>query len=180
MPLNRHPFHAVQFYHSDELLVGSVSRFVTDVSQRNGTVIAIATKEHCDRLQREQAHSPPGTLITADAAEVLAELLVNGIPDPARFRHAFHQLLRQVDTSRPVFVFGEMVGMLCAQGRDDAALALERLGNALFAQSGISILCAYPASLEPEERYMSLLVNVCRLHTHLRTAQHLIALPSLQ
>lgn len=167
MPLNHHTFHAVQFYHNDDLLVGSVSRFVTDALQRNGTVIAIATKDHCDRLQTARARGLPGALITADAADVLAELLVNGNPDRARFRRAFHHLLRQVDTSRPVFVFGEMVAMLCAQGRDDAAIALERLGNELFAQSGVSILCAYPASLQPEERHMRLLLDVCRMHTHL-------------
>ena len=44
-------------------------------------------------------------------------------------------------------IFGEGVALLCAEGKREAAIHLEQLGNILASTYHVDILCAYPFSL---------------------------------
>jgi hypothetical protein len=65
-----------------------------------------------------------------------------------------------------VFAFGEMVALLCAGDRPDAAVRLEQLWNSLLAQYHISLHCAYPL---PDFVYAAALDAVFQICTIRRT-----------
>ena len=75
--------------------------------------------------------------------------MVNGVPDPVRFSSSLGVLIeaatKVVDTERPrVAIFGECVGVLFAEGKPNAAINLEKIGNDLVKTHNVDILCAYP------------------------------------
>ena len=75
-----------------------------------------------------------GTYISLDAADVLSTVMVNGLPDPARFFGGLGGFIeaaaKAAKSEQPqVVVFGEAVALLQAQGKANAAIRLEQLGN---------------------------------------------------
>jgi orotate phosphoribosyltransferase len=66
----------------------------------------------------------------------------------------------------PVHAFGEMVALLCARGRYDAALHLERLWNELARKLDFSLFCAYPWALFPSSAVAHVFRQVCAEHEH--------------
>jgi hypothetical protein len=74
---------------------------------------------------------------------------VNGLPDPVRFFGGIGGLIeaaaKAAKSEQPqVFVFGEAVALLQAEGRVDAAIRFEQLGNHLAKSHQVDILCTYP------------------------------------
>ena len=119
----------------------------------------LATKSHRDSLlQRLKAGGvdtdgalQQGTYISLDAAETLSTIMVNGLPDPVRFFRGiggFIEAAAKVAKSEQpqVVVFGEAVALLQAEGKADAAIRFEQLGNDLAKTYEVDILCAYPLS----------------------------------
>ena len=168
-------FHAVQFYLNEDFLIRSVSSFIRDGLNNNGTVIAIATEAHCTKLKESAQHLDKGKLILADAEDLLSQFMRRGRPDKTRFRRGFGEIHKQVTPGRRVFVFGEMVAILCSQGLHRAAIRLEQLGGVLSTDYDVSILCAYPSSLfEPDK--MDFISEIHQTHTHLRVARSMTPL----
>ncbi len=168
-------FHAVQFYLNEDFLIRSVFSFVRDALKKNGTVIAIATDAHCTKLKESVQHLDHGKLILANAEDFLSQFMRDGRPDKTRFLRAFGKLQKQVTPGSRVFVYGEMVALLCAQGLHPAAIRLEQLGGVLSAEYDISILCAYPTSLfEPSQ--MDFISRIHQTHTHLRVGRSMMPL----
>ena len=160
-------FHAVQFYLNEDFLIRSVSSFVTDALEKNGTVMAIATDAHCTKLQESVQHLDHGKLILSDAEDLLSQFMRDGTPDKTRFLRAFGKLQKQVTPGSRVFVYGEMVAILCSQGLHRAAIRLEELGVILSSKYDVSILCVYPSSVfEPNK--MEFISEIHDTHTHLR------------
>jgi hypothetical protein len=100
-----------------------------------------------------------------DAEGLLERFLVDDEPDPTRFREVIGGLLRRAgDGGRPVYVYGEMVAVLWAAGRVNAALEVERLWNDLGCKLRFSLLCGYPAlAVEPDQAGGR--ERVCGLHS---------------
>src|SRR6266481_9651215 len=84
-------------------------------------------------------------------ADTLSTIMVNDMPDPARFFGDIGGLIeaaaKAAKTEQPrVAVFGEAVALLQAEGKADAAIRFEQLGNELAKTHEVDILCAYPLS----------------------------------
>ena len=87
-----------------------------------------------------------GVLTIEDANQLLMQLMVDGMPDRARFQTVVGGLLERVAALRPgrtMRAFGEMVDVLWKQGHTKAAIALEELWNELATQHSFVLLCAY-------------------------------------
>ncbi len=94
---SRRQDHLVEFYESDEFLVHSVVQFLTPTLGAGEAAIIVATRQHRD--QSEAALTAAGFdvtgarecghLVVLDSAQTLAAFLVDGTPDPARFRRCW-------------------------------------------------------------------------------------------
>jgi hypothetical protein len=97
-----------------------------------------------------------GAYVSLDAADALSAFMINGWPDAGRFLEAFNKLidsaLRAAKAKHPrVAIFGEGVALLWAEGKREATIRLEQLGNELAKDRKVDILCAYPFSLHIQE-----------------------------
>jgi PAS domain S-box-containing protein len=163
--------HLVQFYDNDSYLIDQVTDFI-GAGLRTGEVgIVIATRPHLDALAR-RLEGRDGRYIALDAAETLAAFMVDGWPDEGRFVSFMEDRLRQArNGGRPVRAFGEMVALLWAEGRHDAALHLEELWNRLLEAHSFSLLCAYPMRGFDQEEHEHPFLQVCNTHSQVRPTE---------
>lgn len=147
--------HEVGFYSTDRCLLDDLTQFIGAALKAGNAAIVVATGSHRDSLlPRLEAYGldmgaaiEQGRYIALDAADTLSTFVVNGMPDPARFVEGFGNLVltaAKAAMGNPhVALFGECVHLLWAQGRAEAAIQLEKLGNQLAQTYNVDILCAY-------------------------------------
>ena len=168
--------HFVRFYDDSDMLLDEVASFIERALRTRGRAIVIATGAHTDALRRrldelaraEGRSAPPSRDVTwFDAETTLARLMVDGWPDRARFEYEVGRVVAEACAGgAPVHAFGEMVALLCARGRYDAALHLERLWNELARKLDFSLFCAYPWTLFPSPDAAHVFRQVCAGHDH--------------
>lgn len=97
------PGHFVQFYEDDNYLCDIVAEFLFSGLLQNQPILMLATSQHralvCSRLAArgfdlEQAQRS-GQVALLDAHAVLADIMVDSLPDEQRFRAALLPLVRQ-------------------------------------------------------------------------------------
>lgn len=175
--------HLVQFYRHEAELACAVGRYLSDALMAGGVAVVVAGPEHQDAFfaALEAAGDEPARaesearLVRLDARTTLDQLLEEGFPTPERFERVVGSVMREAAASgRPVYAFGEMVGVLWTAGDIPAAVELERLWNELIDELGFELYCAYPAEGagagpaggEPGAPSEALL-QVCQLHSGL-------------
>jgi PAS domain S-box-containing protein len=153
------PTHVVQFYKEDSYLVQELSLRVGTALLNGDAVIVVATEMHRHALARElKARGlevaralAEGRYVPLDASQTLSRFMVSEMPDPQRFAELIGGTIARAraagkrDQPR-VLIFGEMVALLWADGRHEAAIRLEELWNDLATKHSFSLLCAYPIS----------------------------------
>ena len=166
--------HLVQFYETESFLAACVGRFLRGALSADGGAVVIATAEHLAAIQAALDLEEPsataarerGQLVWLDAAETLDALLVDGIPDPARFEQAVETRLAALGRRwGSVHAFGEMVALLWKEKRRDAAYALEDLWNAAAERHRFALLCAYPIQEFGEDLSGPAFARVCACHS---------------
>jgi CheY-like chemotaxis protein len=151
--------HEALFCSDDTVLLDGFTRFVAAAIKSRNAAIVLATRSHLDSLfQRLKAEGvdtdaavQQGTIIALNVADTLASLLVDGLPDPARFFEDFSGLIETASKAAKaehprVYFCGECIGRLWAEGKRDAALRFEQLCNELAKVHEVDLLCAYPLS----------------------------------
>src|SRR5262249_37521400 len=134
----------------------------------------IATKDHRQALagrlrargvdvttMREQ-----GRYLALDAAETLSRILIDGWPDAARFTDVVGDAIARPGGHhrQQLRAFGEMVALLAADGKPDAARRLEELWNALGARTPFTLLCAYPMTAFARPAHAGVFEQICAAH----------------
>jgi signal transduction histidine kinase len=170
--------HGVQFYSQDKFLLEELSEYVGNALRSGGAAIVVATDAHRNGLlqwltaQGMDVADPieRGRLVLADAAQLLTSFMADGWPDEDRFNEAvgglIEKTLASVDGAQPrISIFGEMVALLWADEKTDAALRLEQLWNGLARKKSFSLFCAYPMSSFKREEDAGLLLQVCNEHS---------------
>jgi hypothetical protein len=102
-----------------------------------------------------------------DAATVLEQFTIDGMPGERRFDHTVTPLIDQIADGHDGCVlraYGEMVDLLWQAGQKAAAVKLEMLWNELAQRRSFSLLCGYAASQCSEETAIE---EIFRQHTHL-------------
>ena len=147
--------HEVGFYSTDRCFLDDLTQFIGAALKAGNAAIVVATGSHRDSLlPRLQAYGldmgaaiEQGRYIALDAADMLSTFMVNGVPDPTRFVEGFGNLILTAGKAAMgiphVRIFGECVHLLWAQGRVEAAIQLEKLGNQLAQTYNVDILCGY-------------------------------------
>jgi len=188
---HKHAAHVVQFYGEDRFLLDELSRFIGNALGAGEPAVVIATKEHRDGLnQRLQNWGldtaraiAQGRYMPLDAADTLSKLMHAGSPDPARFAEVVGSAIATVEAASqgepgPVAAFGEMVALLWAEGKFEAAMRLEQLWNEFAETHPISLHCAYPLSSFYRQEHGDLLLQVCAQHSAVIPSESYIELVS--
>jgi PAS domain S-box-containing protein len=170
--------HVVQFYSEDKFLVDEVSGFVGAALASGGSAVVIATKAHQGSLLQKLDDQgfdlaklvADGRCIVLDAAETLSRMMVEGMPDPARFSEIIGGVIVRAasaakDEHRRVVAFGEMVALLWAEGKAEAAVRTEKLWNQLARAYSFSLRCAYPMQGFCREEHADSLMRICAEHS---------------
>ncbi len=174
--------HIVQFYEKDDFLVESVGRFLDPTLAAGGAVLVVATKPHRDALAEElklraidiEKAASEGRYVALDAATVLAQFLVEGRLDEARCKQVMPGIIEQVTGAAKgngVAVFGEMVALLWADGKRDAAVRLEQLWNQFGQVYSFGLFCAYPMAGFDHEKDRKLFFNICGEHSEVNPTE---------
>ena len=182
--------HGVQFYGDDAYLLDGLTRFVGGALGAGDSSIIIATKAHRDGLSKRllgcgidtAVATHQGRFIALDAAETLAKFMVEGWPDAERFHQVVGSVVAQCRLSgrtnqSKLAAFGEMVALLWAEGKPEAAIRLEQLWNELARVYSFHLHCAYPISYFRDERHAELIEKVCAEHSHVFPDETYASLP---
>ncbi|MDQ9171714.1 MEDS domain-containing protein [Oxalobacteraceae bacterium R-40] len=169
--------HEVKFYECHSDFINDVSSFLLSGLHNNEVVLAIVARQHLKELQKdlkdrlgEWAYSnflKQGMCTILDAESTLERISSDGWPDEEKFNQVIGNSVAQLKElhNRPVRAFGEMVALLCAQGKPDAAIQLEQLWNALAKKYSFSLLCGYPLNAFASEVDGITFDTICNLHT---------------
>jgi PAS domain S-box-containing protein len=167
--------HFVQFYDQDEFLLDEVSGFFKSGLQAGHACLVIATPQHLAGLDERLAGlaRDRSRYIALDAAATLSKFMIDGYPDAQLFEDVLASALKRVSRNgtRHVHAFGEMVSLLWAQGKHEAAFCLEELWNGLAASHDFSLLCAYPMAGFHDAEHGSSFQHICEAHTQVRPAE---------
>jgi hypothetical protein len=147
--------HVVQFYEQSPYLVDRVSAFIAPGLQAGEAAIVIATPEHLALIEMALAARGVdvadarkiGSYLDLDAAQTMSRFMIDGRPDRERFVNVIGGAITGVRPKAQfpiVRAYGEMVALLWAQGRQDAAIDLEELWNQLLGHHPFSLMCGYP------------------------------------
>jgi hypothetical protein len=182
------PYHAVQFYGSDDRLFCAVGRFLAEGLIEGQPAVVIAVPSHragilhqlsarlidVDRARKE------GDLVLLDSEEMVDLFMPNGVPDPVSFERHIARVVRQTLEGREGTVlraYGDMVNILWQQEQPEAAIQLELLWNALAQRFGLSLLCGY--AMGHFCKQTSELHSVCEQHSHVFGPEHASTFPKL-
>ena len=174
--------HEVQFYEHETFLISRVSDFLGAALSAGHAAVVIATPEH--RASFVQALARNGgtsgdDLLLLDARDTLQQFMVNDELDEARFFDLLGHVITQATQggTRKLHAFGEMVALLCADGRPQTALQLEHLWNQLARQHDFSLLCAYPVAAFAAEEHAHTFDAICSAHSHVSPHEGYAVLP---
>ena len=147
--------HLVQFYEDESLVIENVAYLAAKALASGSSAVVAATESHLEQIRERLADSvlnlddvrESGRYVTLDAAEAAAQILVGGSPDEAKFEGLIGDTIRSAALNSSngfVFVFGEIVALLCEANNTTGAVRLEQLWNALAEHNRFSLYCAYP------------------------------------
>jgi len=168
--------HEVGFYSNDRCLLDDLTQFIGAALEAGKRAIVVATESHRESLLRRlQAHDldmgaaiEQGRYVALDAAETLSALMLNGMPDPARFFRLMGDLIGTEAAKGErawVAIFGECVHLLWAQGNADGAILLEKLGNQLAQRYDVEILCGYSLESFQGAKVSNVYEKICAEHS---------------
>jgi PAS domain S-box-containing protein len=176
--------HSVQFYGDDAFLLDELSGFVGSALGAGDAAVVIATRTHRDGLARRLEERglnislavAQGRYVALDAAETLSKFMHTGQPDPALFTGLVGGIVARAAgaamSERPrVAAFGEMVSLLWAEGKPEAAIRLEQLWNDLARTHAFDLRCAYPMSLFDHSSDGEPLATICSAHSSVIPAE---------
>jgi DNA-binding NarL/FixJ family response regulator len=169
--------HAAQFYAEDRSIVSEAVGFIGTALKRGDVAVIVATdkirSEIARRLQSGgwdvAAVTEQGRYIAWDAADALARIMRNGLPDVDLLAELVDAVERSrlAFTDRPnsrVTIFGELSVLLCRSGNAEGAIQLERLWNRLTSPLQFLTLCGYPVQCFQDTADPDLFSKVCAEH----------------
>ena len=170
--------HVVYFYQESDSLLEALCDFIGPALGGGHATIIIASKVHREGLQHRLAArgldihraAKQGRYVALDAPETLSRIMVDGMPDDARFAEIVGGTIARAKAvlkgARPeIAIFGEMVSLLWMEGKTQAAIRLEELWNELALRHSFSLRCAYPMANFHGEKNAQPLIRICAEHS---------------
>jgi signal transduction histidine kinase len=170
--------HRVQFYNHDEYLLSSVAEHLAGALVSGGVGLAFVTAPHREQIcERLHAAGVPDEIVEnrcvlVDASYGLSRFMRSGFPDRRLFTSTVGELLAPLSAAaQGVAAFGEMVALLWAEGKYEAAIQLEQLWTDFTTQHAVQLLCAYPLSYFSRAEDGPLFARVCAHHSSVVPAE---------
>jgi PAS domain S-box-containing protein len=170
--------HVVQFYQEDHAPLEELARLIGTSLVSGDAALVIATKAHRDGLERElKARNlditeavAEGCYVSLDAAETLSQFMVGSMPDPGLFTEMMGGIIEKAkaaakDDQPCIVILGEMVALLWAEGKYEAAIRLEQLWNDLANKHSFSLRCVYPMNGFYKDEHSELFMRICAEHS---------------
>jgi hypothetical protein len=161
--------HIAQLYTDDGFLGAAVGIFAGTGLARGEAVALIATPAHlelfAEHIAGARAATARGQLVLVNATAVLDRLIVDGLPDRARFMEFATGLLDRL-RGRGVRVYGELVNLLW-ETNVTAALRIEELWNQLLADRPVPLFCGYRIDNFDPHLQRDVLSRIGPQHSHL-------------
>jgi MEDS: MEthanogen/methylotroph, DcmR Sensory domain len=167
-------FHAVRFYENKASLCRTVADFLCEGLALGQPGLVIATPAHREAVLSELRSrrfdvdkvEAAGDLLLLDARDVLATIMIGGIPDATLFKTHLPAAIDRLCRGRQdctIRAYGEMVDVLWQDGLRAAAIRLEMLWNQLAMTHDYSLLCGYAMGSFYKDAGMR---DVCAQHSH--------------
>jgi anti-sigma regulatory factor (Ser/Thr protein kinase) len=143
--------HAVSFYADDLAHIPVVSGFLAEALRRGGSVGAIATTDHLEKIRSHiGAEFDVVDLVSCGRfaefdAEQIADRLSGGEISLANLARILPLDVLTLSSAGSAHVYGEIVAVLWRLGQVAEALAVEAAWNELIDAHGFGLLCGYPA-----------------------------------
>ena len=169
------PTHCVQLYGgSGRALVRNVGAFIADGLKQGGAALILASSQrNRDIVSRIDAAGFDAAqairdlrLVVIDECEALARFMVDDRPDARCFDAVIGAQVRAIAQRGPLRAYGEMVGLLWAAGRRDAAIELEALWNELAHEVAFDLFCGYPIDVLTDAFDAAAVDELLCAHTH--------------
>jgi len=171
--------HSVQFYEDDAIFLDGLSEFVGSALGSGAACLMIATPAHregvAERLKswgiNLSVAIQGGRYVCLDAERTLAKFMMDGWPDAERFYGVIEPMLLQAKMGMPrkeipIVAFGEMVALLWAERKCEAAIRLEQLWNELARRHAFTLRCAYSIGCFGQNADDGCFNRVCDEHDH--------------
>ncbi|MGD0367689.1 MAG: HAMP domain-containing sensor histidine kinase [Acidobacteriaceae bacterium] len=156
-----HGSHTAHFYSSDSLLVSDIVQCLGATLAAGGAAVVIATPAHRAAFEEQLLSrgldlaqiAQQGRWLSLDAAETLAEFMVEGWPDASRFAAHIGGLVDRLTSAvsatsaseePQIAAYGEMVSVLWEEGKTEASIRLEELWNQLAQTRCFHLSCGWP------------------------------------
>lgn len=170
--------HSVQLFDSHQTAASALAEFVRAGLAHNEQVVLIARLADWNRaavdLSRDVALSDAidsGRLTVCDSTRTLDAISVDGWPSPDRFERVVGTMIAAAHAGGGALrAYGDMVDVLAAEGRCDAAARLEELWNDLRARVPFTLFCGYSSSHFCDAHHSAALRQIRQLHSHERCA----------
>ena len=156
----------------------ALTRFIGGALGAGDASVVVATRAHREGLARKlkargldvTRAANEGRYISLDAVETLSKFMVEGWPGAVRFVEVIGPIISRAASAAnngngSVAIFGEMVAILWAEGKFEAAIQLEQLWNDLRRKHAFSLLCAYPISAFNRSEHENDFLRICEDHS---------------
>jgi PAS domain S-box-containing protein len=170
--------HIVQFYREDRSLITTLAQYLGTALTKGDVAIVVATKTHNEALAselRSNGYDVPslieqGRYLSFEASDILSRFVIDGMPDAARFSIVMGEVIGQAKSAAKgdppcIAVFGEMVAILWAEGKHEAAITLEGFWNDLARAHSFTLRCAYPMTGFSDRAHAENFMRICSHHT---------------
>ncbi len=183
-----HGSHTAHFYSSDSLLVSDIVQCLGATLSAGGAAVVIATAAHRAAFEKQLlSHgldlagiAQQGRWLSLDAAETLAESMVEGWPDASRFAAHIGGVVDRLTSAvnatsaaeKPlVAAYGEMVSVLWEEGKTEASIRLEELWNELAQTRSFHLSCGWPLHFFARDMDGVSIQRICAEHNHVIPGQ---------
>lgn len=172
------PYHEVQFYSEDSILLDRLTDFIEASLKKGHAAILCASASWRHSVQNVlrargvdlDELTEQGTFITQGASETLSTFMDSDFPDRTRFLVELGRVITQAgDTARGnsprVALYQECAPLLWSQGKEEATVRLEGLYNELVSHYDVDILCGYSLDYFDDQEDTHLIQRICAEHS---------------
>ena len=166
--------HSVQLFDSHESAAHALTSFVTQGFTNGDQMLLVMRLDDWNRAAVNLAYAgapvgeaiSSGQLVVRDSLRTLNAIRVGDLPTAERFENIVGDLVRECAArAANLRVYGDMVDLLAADGRFDAAARLEELWNALRDRVAFTLFCGYSSTHFCADGCNEPLQRIRRLHS---------------
>jgi len=176
--------HEVAFFEKDSDLETGFAEYAKAAIKAQKSVLLFASETRRTNIYNRlvgdgidlESLIATGLYLPLDASEVLSKVMVNDSPDPLRCRNVLEGVERHIATLRDgealkLAVCAECAPTLLIQGKEQAAVALERHWDEVTRAHSVDTLCGYSWRAFPDREASTVFAQVCAEHTGIRKSR---------